>query len=62
MPYWATLLSIVTGPEGVTTDLAWPNKIMEDLVKSFQTQLDRLKWRELRLYVRSAELSLLFDS
>lgn len=53
MPYWAVLLCLVTGPPGLTTDVPWPNRILEDLVKNFQSHLDKLKWRELRLYVRN---------
>jgi hypothetical protein len=51
MPYWAVLLCLVTGPTDVETDVPWPNKVLEDLVKNFQSYLDKLKWRELRLYV-----------
>ncbi|KIM25191.1 hypothetical protein M408DRAFT_331298 [Serendipita vermifera MAFF 305830] len=52
MPYWAVLLSLVTGPTNVESDVPWPNKILEDLVKNFQSYLDKLKWRELRLYLQ----------
>jgi hypothetical protein len=51
MPYWAVLLCLVIGPKDVETDVPWPNKILEDLVKNFQSYLDKLKWRELRHYV-----------
>lgn len=51
MPYWAALLCLVKGPEGATVDTPWPNKLCEDIVKGFQTQLDKLHWRDIRLYM-----------
>ncbi|PVF94764.1 hypothetical protein CPB86DRAFT_788751 [Serendipita vermifera] len=50
MPYWATLLTLVTGPEQADTEAPWSNKILDGLVKAFQASLDKLKWRDLRLY------------
>ncbi|KAG8818678.1 hypothetical protein FRC19_010401 [Serendipita sp. 401] len=52
MPFWATLLTLVIGPEGLETDVPWPNRICSDLVRGFQAQLDKLRWREIRLYLQ----------
>ncbi|KAG8833852.1 hypothetical protein FRC17_009969 [Serendipita sp. 399] len=52
MPLWAVLLTLVVGPEGLETDTPWPNRICNDLVRGFQAFLDKLKWREIRLYLQ----------
>jgi hypothetical protein len=54
MPYWATLLTLVNGPEQADEEIPWSNKVLDGLVKAFQASLDKLKWRDLRLYVRTS--------
>lgn len=52
MPLWATLLMLVSAPPLEEPDTEWRHAILEDLVKKFQGFLDKLKWREIRLFVR----------
>jgi hypothetical protein len=44
------LLPLITEEE-VESEVSLPTKILDDLVKTYQGYLDKLKWREIRLFV-----------
>ncbi len=53
-PYLASLFTLLSSGSAVVPDDLTPDPVQtvfDDLCKSFQTTLDRLAWRDIRLYV-----------